>query len=98
MGSFARPRVFDPLDLQIIDLVYEAAWAQLEARDPYRDLTDDPKRQEVLRKKVFAVARPGAIEFDDLLDKVLAISPEISIRNIEHGNQQAVDDSEVTMP
>ena len=70
MGSFARPRVFNPLDLQIIDLVYEAAWAQLEAQDPFRDLTKDPKRQHALRKKVFAVAIPGAVEFDDLLDKV----------------------------
>ena len=90
MGSFARPRVFDPLDLQIIDLVYAAAWAQLEARDPFRDITKDPKRQEVLRKKVFAVATPGAIEFDDLLDKVLAILPETWVKEIEHGSQQHV--------
>jgi hypothetical protein len=27
MGSFKRPRAFDPLDLEIIDRVYEAAWA-----------------------------------------------------------------------
>jgi hypothetical protein len=32
MGSFSHPRVFDPLDLEIIDRVCEAAWAQLEAR------------------------------------------------------------------
>jgi hypothetical protein len=32
MGSFRHPRVFDPLDLEIIDRVCEAAWAQLEAR------------------------------------------------------------------
>ena len=31
MGSFRHPRVFDPLDLEIIDRVCEAAWAQLEA-------------------------------------------------------------------
>jgi hypothetical protein len=77
MGSFARPRVFDPLDLRIIDLVYEAAWAQLEARELFRDLGEDLKRQEVLRKKVFSVAIPGAVEFDDLLDKVLSISSEV---------------------
>ena len=88
MGSFARPKVFDPLDLQIIDLVYVAAWAQLEARDPFRDHAKDPKRREVLSKKVFAVAMPGAVEFDDLLDKVLAILPEMWVKDIEHGSQQ----------
>jgi hypothetical protein len=83
MGSFARPRVFDPLDLQIIDLVYEAAWARLEARDPHRDLAGDDKRQEALRKKVFALATPGAVEFDDLLDKVLAVSSDMWLIGID---------------
>jgi hypothetical protein len=27
MGSFKHPRAFQPLDLEIIDRVYEAAWA-----------------------------------------------------------------------
>ena len=35
MGSFRHPCVFDPLDL-FIDRVCEAAWAQLEAREPFR--------------------------------------------------------------
>jgi len=26
MGSFNRPHAFDPLDMEIIDLVYEVAW------------------------------------------------------------------------
>ena len=75
MGSYKRPSVFDPLDLQIIDLVYEAAWAGFIARDPYRDTRKDEDRQELLRKKVFAVATPGEVEFDALLDKVLASIP-----------------------
>jgi hypothetical protein len=33
MGSFKHPRVFLPLDLEIIARVYEAAWAALEASD-----------------------------------------------------------------
>jgi len=36
MGSFRHPRVFDPLDLEISDRVCEVAWAQLEAREPFR--------------------------------------------------------------
>jgi hypothetical protein len=31
MGSFKRPRVFHPLDLEIMDRVYETVWAHLEA-------------------------------------------------------------------
>jgi hypothetical protein len=75
MGSYKHPHVFDPLDLQIIDLVYEAAWAQLEARDPYRDTSKDEEIQELLRKKIFAVAIPGEVEFDALLDDVLIVLP-----------------------
>jgi hypothetical protein len=77
MGSFKHPRFFDPVDLKIIDLVYEAAWAQLEARDPERDTTKDDERRESLRKKVFAVAIPGEVEFDALLDRVILIIPRI---------------------
>jgi hypothetical protein len=49
MGSFKR--TFDPLDLEIMDRVYEAAWAHLEARQPDRDIARDGERQEALRKK-----------------------------------------------
>jgi hypothetical protein len=38
MGSFKRPHAFDPLDMEIIDLVYEVAWEQISAREPVRDI------------------------------------------------------------
>ena len=72
-----RPRVFNPLDLETIDLVYQAAWAQIIARDPSRDVNKDPERKELLRKKVFVAARFVAVDFDTLLDKVLWLSPEM---------------------
>jgi hypothetical protein len=75
MGSYKRPRVFDPLDLEIIDLVYEAALAQIAAREPLSDLSKDLERQEALKKLVFVLAKPGSVEFDDLLDKVLEHAP-----------------------
>ena len=34
MGSFNRPHAFDPLDMEIIDLVYEVAWEQILAQKP----------------------------------------------------------------
>jgi hypothetical protein len=46
MGSFPRTRVFDPLDLEIIDRVYDTAWAQVETREPTRDRNGDGKKQE----------------------------------------------------
>jgi hypothetical protein len=77
MASAERHHVFTPLDLEIIDLVYEAAWAQIIARDPSRNFHDDPGRQALLRKKIFAVAQAGPVDFDIVLDKVLWISPEM---------------------
>ena len=48
MGSFKRPHAFDPLDLEIIDLVYEVAWEQVSAREPARDTAQDEERQASL--------------------------------------------------
>ena len=72
--------VFDPLDLEIIDLVYEVAWAHAQAREPSRNVASDAGRQKALRRKIFGIARiqgPGHIDFDTLTEAVLAtISPE----------------------
>jgi hypothetical protein len=71
MGSFKHPRAFDPLDLEIIDRVYEAAWAQIEARESDRDTRRDAERQQKLRQHIFAVARRGPVEFDALYERIL---------------------------
>ena len=70
MGSFK------PLDLEILDRVYEAAWAALQARDPFRDTDKDGERQESLRKLVFDNTGTGRVDFDTLCDRVLANMPE----------------------
>jgi hypothetical protein len=73
MGSFKS--VFDPLDLEIMDRVYEVAWAHVQAREPSRDTASDGGRQKALRRKIFGVARiagPGHIDFDTLAEMVLA--------------------------
>ena len=41
------------MDLEIIDQVYDAAWAQLEAREPFRDREQDEARREALRKLIY---------------------------------------------
>jgi hypothetical protein len=72
MGFCKQPRVFNPLDLEILDRVYEAAWAQFEAREPFRDREQDSQRKEELRKLVMDLADPHQLDFDTLLDRVLA--------------------------
>jgi hypothetical protein len=69
-----HPRAFHPLDLEIMDRVYEGA--ALEARDPFRDTDKDGERQESLRKLVFDDTGTGRVDFDILCDRVLANMPE----------------------
>ena len=42
-------QLYDPLDLEILDRVYETAWARFEATNPRRDRAQDEHRQEALR-------------------------------------------------
>ncbi len=66
---------FDPLDLEIIDRVYEVAWAHFLAREPSRNSASDGARQEALRKRIFGIARivgGGHVDFDTLTEAVLA--------------------------
>jgi len=76
MGSFKHSCAFDPLDLEIIDRVYEAAWAKLEACEPFRDSDRDLERQEALRKQIMACATAGHVDFDDLYERALATFPD----------------------
>src|SRR5262245_23686060 len=76
MGSFQQPRVFNSLDLEIIDCVYEAAWAQVEAREAFRDRGNDSERQTALRKVVIGQTDTGRVDFDSLFEKVMANMPE----------------------
>jgi hypothetical protein len=75
MGSFRRPHAFDPLDLEIIDQVYEATWAQIEARYFRRDTSRDDERQKALRRWLFALAA-SPVDFDTLYDKVVTSLPK----------------------
>ena len=72
---------FDPLDLEIIDRVYEVAWAYTQAREPFRDPASDHERQKALREKIFGAARivgSGRIDFDMLTEVVMATIPDRS--------------------
>ncbi len=75
MGSYKHPQVFGPLDLEIIDRVYDAAWAELEAREPFRDRERDEERRAELRKLIMDSTGTGRVEFNALCARVLANMP-----------------------
>ncbi len=76
MGSRKRRPAFEPSELDIIDRVFRAAWAQILARHPGRELENNSERQEALRKRLFILADRRPIEFDTLRDQVLVSMPE----------------------
>jgi hypothetical protein len=69
-AAMGAPNVFDRLDLEIIDRVYEVAWAQIEARDPLRDRNLDSARRKDVMKRVLAAAQSGKFDFDILCERV----------------------------
>jgi len=69
MNAFSH--VFDPLDLAIIDRVYEAALAQLEARSAFHDAESDEDIKDALRKRVMICAAIGQFDFDTLYERVV---------------------------
>jgi hypothetical protein len=70
-GLFQAFPCLRSLDLEIIDRVYEAVWAQIEARQIDRDTERDPERQQKLRERIFAVAEIGTVDFDALYERVI---------------------------
>jgi hypothetical protein len=77
MGAFRWPRVFDPLDLEIIDRVYEAAWARVEANNFTRDTSKDDERKQALRQWIFALAGGHPVDFDALADRLEKSIPKV---------------------
>ena len=72
MESMDLRKAFDPLDLELVERVYDVACAYLAARSLYRDPKQDTDEEDALRKQVFALAGNGPLDFDTLCDKVLA--------------------------
>ena len=75
MSSLRRNRVFDPVDLEIIERVYEAAWAEVEA-DIFRDTSKDDERKTALREWAFVLAGTHPVDFDTLSEKLATIIPK----------------------
>lgn len=69
-------QTFDPLNLEIIYRVYETAWSEIESGNHFRDVGKDEERKEAFRKRVFALAETGPVDFDALYAKVMGSTPE----------------------
>ena len=65
---------FDPLDLEIIERVYEAACAYIEAKNLYCNANQTAGEEDALRRSIFALADTGTIDFDILCDKVISVA------------------------
>ena len=61
-----------PLDLAIVDSVYQAAWVQLVVRSPALNAEELEKRQQNLHQRVLAFATPGSVDFDTLYERAIA--------------------------
>jgi hypothetical protein len=71
MGSYKHPDAFRPIDLEVIDRVFEVAWETIKAQDLYRDAKLDEERKQRLRRLLFIFAKPNNVDFDELCDQVL---------------------------
>jgi hypothetical protein len=62
--------VFDPTDLEVLQHVYEAAWARIETDHFDRDPKQDAALQAALRKWVFALSGNDPVNFEVLLEQL----------------------------
>jgi hypothetical protein len=75
MGYSRRNRRFDPLDLEIINRAYEAAWARVET-DLFRDTARDEERKTALRHWAFVLAGTQPVNFDALAAQLKSMIPK----------------------
>jgi hypothetical protein len=67
--------MLDRADRDILDQVFEAAWAVIQAHDPFRDLDQDEQLQFALRQKLFVLAADGERDLQVLRSLLLAKMP-----------------------
>ena len=63
---------FDPMELEIIERVYNSIWDAIRIADPFRNLRMDEELQASLRRKLFAYAAlKGTNDPEALMQTVL---------------------------
>jgi hypothetical protein len=75
----SKPRIFDPLDLELVRRVYEVVLLELQQRNPRHDFSSDYQRRSILRRRVVAAVKSGDLNEDALRDSVIATLPKFWI-------------------
>ena len=65
----------DPTELAILDQAFQLSWADVQARDPFRDFSGDKTLKFSLRRKLFAMASSGMRDPEAMRDIILATLP-----------------------
>ncbi len=74
MVAMSSPK-FDPLDLELLDRVYDLACLYVEVDNLCGTAGEAPASvKETLRKQIFVLAGSGPVRFDPLCDEVLAVA------------------------
>ena len=71
MNPMELSRAFDPLDLEIVERAYEAAWTEIENYNPQRDTSKDPEYKQMLRRALFLAAHERMSDPETLCDEAL---------------------------
>jgi hypothetical protein len=73
-------RFRDPLDLEILEWIFESAWTTVQVNDPFRDFGKDEELKTALRRKLFALACVGMDDPDMLRSRLVAgmVSPPLA--------------------
>ena len=66
---------FSLADRFLLNQVYDAAWAVIQAHDPFLDVDQDEQLQSALRQKLFALAANGERDPQRLRSLLLAEMP-----------------------
>ncbi len=75
-GFFHIPQTrYGPLDLEMLEWVFDSGWTALQARAPLRDPQKDEELKTALRQKLFALACVGMDDPDTLRSRLLASMP-----------------------
>ena len=63
MGSKNPPRTFyDPALRSTVERAFDVTWTVLQARDPFRDLSEDNELKTALNRKLMGLATDGVTD------------------------------------
>jgi hypothetical protein len=87
MRSFTSlKRAYDPLDLEMLEWVFDSAWTALQAKAALRDPEKDEQLKTALREKLFALACIDMDDLDTLRSRLVASMAPLALAFKPWGN------------